>query len=69
MKLTLNISNTENINPTDPQIKKYEEICAALISSGALDGVKLGQAVIHFNRDAVFMGIELRYWPWKRKSI
>lgn len=69
MKLEIDIKNTENINPTPEQLIKYGEIISALIQTGALDGVKAGQAIIHFNHESQFMGIELNYWPWRRKKV
>ena len=66
MKLELNIKNTENMKG---DLKKYEEIITALISSGGLDGVKGGQTIIHFDGDSQFMGIQLSYWPWRKRKI
>lgn len=66
MKLELNIKNTENFKQ---DITKYEEILEALISSGGLDGVKGGQTIIHFDSNAEFMGVQLNYWPYRRKKI
>lgn len=67
MQLTLTIKNTENI-PTNPDIERYSEIVSALISSGGLDGVKGGQAILHFSPDGTFMGVQLDYWPWRRRK-
>lgn len=69
MKIELNIPNTENItNLTPDQLEQYKEIMVALIQSGGLSGVRGGQTIIHFDQDAVFMGVQLSYWPWKRKK-
>lgn len=65
MKITLDIKNVENLQGN---ISKYEEIFMGLISSGGLDGVKGGKTIIHFDNDANFMGIQLDYWPWKRRK-
>lgn len=67
MKITLDIKNTENLK--DGRQEQYEEIVTALITSGGLDGVKGGQTVIHFDQDGVFMGVQLNYWPWKRRKV
>jgi len=67
MKITIDIKNTENFDPSNE--KKYEEIISALIASGGLDGVKAGQTIIHFDHDANFMGVQLSYWPWKRRKL
>lgn len=53
----------------DPEeVQKYTEIFTALISSGGLTGVKGGQTIIHFDADGSFMGIQLSYWPWRRRK-
>lgn len=66
MELKLTIKNTENMH--GDRVKVYEEIVSALISSGGLDGVKGGQTIIHFDQDANFMGVQLSYWPWRRRK-
>ena len=68
MELKLTIKNTENIGEVDTP--RLEEIITALVSSGGLTGVKGGKTVIHFDGDGNFMGVELSYWPWrKRKKV
>ena len=47
---------------------KYQEILVALISCGGLSGVKGGKTIIHFDADGIFQGIELDYWPWRRRK-
>lgn len=49
------------------EIVRYEEIFGALLKVGGLDGVKSGQTIINFDANGVFMGINLNYWPWKRR--
>ncbi len=69
MKLTIDISNTENIPEiTEERAVRYSEIFAALITSGSLDGVKNGQSILHFDHDANFVGLELKYFPWRKKK-
>jgi len=54
---------------TKEEIERCEEILYALIKCGGLSGVKNGSTIIHFDRDAVFQGIELDYWPFRKKTI
>jgi hypothetical protein len=60
------------IDLTIPNIDKEElvriqEILFALVTSGGLSGVKGGKTIIHFDKDGIFQGIELDYWPWRRR--
>ena len=69
MKLTINIGNTENIgNLSFDQISHIEEIVAALIQSGGCTGVKGGKTIIHFDAEGAFMGVQLDYWPFRRRK-
>ena len=69
MEIKLNIKNTENlVNMDANDIGEMKEILEALISSGGLTGVKGGQTIIHFDADGVFQKVELKYFPWVRKS-
>ena len=69
MKLELIIKNTENIGEVDKdKLSKIQEIVEALISSGGLTGVKGGKTLIHFDGDGLFQGIELDYWPFRRRK-
>ncbi len=69
MKLELWIKNTENIgNLSEEEMKKIEEICSALVTSGSLTGVKGGKTIIHFDSEGVFMGVSLDYWPFRRRT-
>jgi hypothetical protein len=47
---------------------RYQEIFVALIASGGLSGVKGGKTIIHFDAEGIFQGIELDYWPWRRRK-
>jgi hypothetical protein len=49
-------------------VQRYKEIFTALISSGGLTGVKGGKTILHFDQDGVFQGVELNYWPWRRRK-
>ena len=62
MKIELKIDGASR-----EQLVRYTEILTALLSSGGLDGVKNGQTILHFDRDAEFMGVELKYWPWRKR--
>jgi hypothetical protein len=54
---------------TQEDILKMEEIFKALITSGGLTGVKGGQTNLHFDADGVFMGVQLSYFPWRRRKV
>jgi len=70
MKIELEIKNLENIPELTAQdIEKFSEIFGVLISSGGLTGVSGGQTLIHFDANANFMGVQLNYWPWRRKKV
>jgi hypothetical protein len=66
MKITLDIKNVENCNLD--RLAVYEEIITALITSGGLDGVKGGQTILHFDANSVFQGVQLTYWPYRRRN-
>ena len=70
MKIELEILNTENVGDfTNEKQKRIEEIFTALIISGGLTGVRGGQTIIHFDADGRFQGVQLSYWPWRRKKL
>ena len=50
------------------EIDKYVEIFLALLKSGGLSGVRGGKTIIHFDAEGTFQGIELDYWPWRRRK-
>ena len=50
------------------QVDKAIEIFEALIRSGGLWGVKGGKTVLHFDAQGLFQGVELDYWPWRRRK-
>ena len=55
---------------TKEQIEKYKVIFNVLVDKGALDGVKGGQAIIHFDPHGNFQGVQLSYWPYRtRKNV
>lgn len=56
----------EDLN--NEELYHYQEIFTALIASGGLRGVKGGQTILHFDRDGIFMGVQLSYWPWRRRK-
>ena len=53
---------------TEEEIEKYKEILYALVRSGGLSGVRGGQTIIHFDGDSNFQGIQLSYWPWRKRK-
>lgn len=69
MKISLDIKHTENIeNLSTGQIDAIQSIIEALITSGGLTGVKGGQTIIHFDAEGIFQGIQLSYWPFRRRK-
>ena len=50
------------------EIERYHEILSALIRCGGLTGVKGGKTILHFDADGTFQGVELDYWPFRRKK-
>lgn len=58
-----------NIEGIDPEtLEKYREIMHALVVSGGLSGVKGGQTIIHFDGQGQFQGVQLSYWPWRKRK-
>ena len=51
------------------QVDQFKIIFDALIRSGGLSGVKSGKTILHFDKDGIFQGIELDYWPWRRRTL
>lgn len=50
------------------EIVQYTEIMEALIRTGGLTGVKNGSTTIHFDSEGNFMGINLNYWPFRKRK-
>lgn len=70
MKLTLEVKNLENFGEvTQEKLDRVTEIFQALIVSGGLTGVKAGRTILHFDSEGVFQGVELSYFPWKRRRM
>ncbi len=53
---------------SEEEIKNYQEILVALVASGGLSGVKGGQTILHFDGIGNFMGVQLSYWPWRKRK-
>lgn len=51
------------------EMLQYKEIFSALIVSGGGTGVKNGRTILHFDAQGIFKGVELNYWPWKRRGL
>lgn len=65
---TIEINLREDFDAS--KVEQAKQVFNALVSTGALTGVKGGKAVIHFDAEGTFQGIELDYWPWrKRKTV
>ena len=58
-----------NESLTPEELARYQEILLALITCGGLSGVKNGQTIIHFNKHGDFEGVQLSYWPWRRRPL
>lgn len=68
-KIEIVIKNNDNVGILDVKdLARIQEIFEALVISGGLTGVKGGKTLIHFDGDGVFQGIELDYWPWRRRK-
>lgn len=64
MKISVDIEGA-----TPEQMVKYTEIFTVLIAKGALDGVRGGQSILHFDSNGEFMGVQLSYWPWRKRKV
>lgn len=53
---------------TIEQNQKYKEILCVLLEKGALDGMRAGSTTIHFSNEGEFSGIEMAYWPWRKRQ-
>ena len=68
-ELTIKITNRDNVGTvTTEQAVNIQEIVSALIQSGGLTGVKGGKTILHFDANGSFMGVELDYWPYRRRK-
>ena len=68
--IQITIKNNENVGHLEKeQVDNIQEIVTALITSGGLTGVKGGKTIIHFDGDAKFMGVQLDYWPFRRRRV
>lgn len=68
--ITITIKNNENVGTlTREQLNAIEEIVGALVTSGGLTGVKGGKTIIHFDSIGTFMGVQLDYFPWRRRKV
>ena len=65
MQLIIDIRG-ENAHAEDAE--RIGEIVSALVNSGGLTGVKGGKTIIHFDAEGTFQGIELDYWPYRRRK-
>lgn len=63
-KIELNIEGMDRV-----ELERYQEILVALISCGGLSGVKGGKTIIHFDNEGTFQGVQLDYWPWRKRKV
>lgn len=69
MKIELDIKSMDNIGEfTKERLERYTEIFTVLIEKGALDGVRGGKAIIHFDPLGIFQAVQLDYSPWRRRK-
>jgi hypothetical protein len=54
---------------SNEETQKMKEIFHALIQSGGLSGVKNGKTILHFDGEGTFQGVELNYWPWRKRKL
>lgn len=70
MKLELEIKSLDNVGEVTPEMRRrFIEIFEALVSSGALVGVRRGAAMIHFDDAGLFQSVELKYHAWRRRDV
>jgi hypothetical protein len=55
-------------NHDERELASIKEIFSALVKSGGLTGVKGGTTILHFDAEGMFMGVQLSYWPWRRRK-
>lgn len=65
----MNIETTLRQDFDLTKVDQAKQVFNALVSTGALTGVKGGKAIIHFDAEGTFQGIELAYWPWRKRKI
>lgn len=56
-------------NISKEETLRYQEILVALISSGALTLKGGGKAVLHFDHEGIFQGVQLDYWAFRRRKL
>lgn len=57
-----------DVEATKEEAERYHEIISAMLRCGALSGVKGGKTILHFDALGIFQGVELDYWPWRRRK-
>jgi hypothetical protein len=69
MKIEFEITNFENTGDLTPEmLRTFGQIFKILIEKGALTGIKNGCAKIHFDSNGRFVGVQMDYWPWRKKD-
>ena len=64
MKIKLEVEGADR-----EEMERYHEVMLALVSSGGLTGVKGGQTIIHFDNEGNFQGVQLSYWPYRKRRV
>lgn len=58
-----------DIDASKEDAERFHQIIGALLKCGGLTGVKSGKTIIHFDSYGAFQGVELDYWPFKRRDL
>jgi len=51
------------------ELVRVNEVLSALLTCGGLFGVKGGKTIIHFDGKGEFRGVQLDYWPWRKRTF
>ena len=68
-EIKFQLTPSENTPPlTVENLAKFAVIFNALITSGGLSGIRGGKTIIHFDGYGEFVGVQLDYWPWRKRQ-
>ena len=66
MTTRITIETDKDLDPNE--VQQATVIFHALLKSGGMFGVKGGKTIMHFDAQGMFMGVQLDYWPWRRRK-
>ena len=66
--MKIDITTTVNVD-NEYQADDIAKIFKLLIEKGALQGIRGGKTLIHFDKNARFMGISFDYFVWKEPPL